>query len=389
MIVQKTHQKIISKVLSVPVNEPLLTEHEKNNLLECIDTGWISSEGPFIAQFEHMCAQQAEKKYGVAVVNGSVALEVAVKALGIGEHDEVIMPTFTIISCAAALIRAGATPVLVDSNADTFNMNVDQIEQKITSRTKAIMVVHLYGLPVDMDPIMLLAKKYHLKIIEDVAEAQGQTYKGKPCGSFGDVACLSFYPNKFVTTGEGGMVLATDEAVTERCRSLRNLCFKPGRRFVHDELGHNYRITNLQAAVGVAQMQRLESHVTKKRFIGDYYTAHLSDIDHLQLPLQRTAYAYNNYWVYGVVVKPSSPYSADDLVQKLAEQGIATRPFFWCMHEQPVFARMGLFRGEQYPVAENLARHGFYIPSGLGITQEQMDRVVEVIKTIFYVKNKS
>lgn len=384
MTLQSSLQKKSSLILTVPVNEPLLTDQEKKYLIECIDTGWISSEGPFIAQFEDACAQQAYQKHGIAVVNGSVALEIAVRALGIGVDDEVIMPTFTIISCAAAIIRAGATPVLVDCDADTWNMSVDQIEQKITPRTKAIMVVHLYGLPVDIDPILQLAKKYQLKIIEDAAEAQGQTYKGKPCGSFGDVACLSFYPNKFVTTGEGGMVLTCNEVVAERCRSLRNLCFKSGRRFVHDELGHNYRMTNVQAALGVAQMERLDKHIAKKRMIGDYYTTQLRKIDHLQFPLEQTSYAFNNYWVYPLVVKPSSPYSVDVLVQRLTERGIGTRPFFWNMHEQPVFARMGLFRNERYPVAENAARNGFYIPSGLGISHEQMEYVVRAIKDIFY-----
>lgn len=366
----------------IPVNEPLLNGNEKKYLCECIDTGWISSEGPFVKEFEQKLSASVHRKYGVAVSNGTAALEVAVQALGIGEGDEVIMPTFTIISCAMAVTKAGAIPVLVDSDAHTWNMNVEEIETRITSKTKAIMVVHLYGLPADMDKILALAKKYHLKVIEDAAEMHGQTYKGKPCGSFGDISTFSFYPNKHITTGEGGMVVTNDENLAERCRMLRNLCFKKDVRYVHDEISDNYRFTNLQAAVGLAQLERLETFVKRKRDMGRYYTEALKGVKGLQLPIVRTEDAENIYWVYGLLL--DKDISADNrTVQRLlAEEGVGARTFFWCMHEQPVYQKQGLFQNESYPNAEYLARKGFYIPSGLALTQEQMEHVVCKVRKV-------
>jgi perosamine synthetase len=364
----------------IPVNEPLLNGNEKKYLIECIDTGWISSEGPFVKEFEEKFSAKVGRKYGIAVCNGSAALDVAVAALGIKEGDEVIMPTFTIISCANAIIRAGAIPVLIDSDPYTWNMDVNQIESRITPKTRAIMVVHIYGLPVDMDPVMRIAKKYGLKIIEDAAEAHGQTYKGKPCGSFGDISAFSFYPNKHVTTGEGGMVVTDDEDLAERCRSLRNLCFQANRRFVHEEMGWNFRITNLQAAIGLAQLERLDEFVIKKKNMGKYYTEKLKDMESIQLPLEKTSYADNIYWVYGIVLNDQLNFDADKMMKHLAAKNIGTRPFFFPMHEQPVFHKMGLFENESYPVAERISRKGFYVPSGLTLTEAQMGEVVTVIK---------
>ena len=249
----------------IPVNQPLLDGNEKKYLIECIETGWISSEGSFVKQLEEQFARRVGRKYGIAVSNGSVALDAAVVALKIGPGDEVILPTFTIISCAAAIVRAGATPVVVDCDPKTWNIDINQVEAKITDRTKAIMVVHIYGLPVDMEPILTLANQYGLTVIEDAAEVHGQTYKSRPCGSFGDISTFSFYPNKHITTGEGGMLVTDDEQLADRCRSLRNLCFQPQKRFVHEELGWNFRMSNVQAAIGVAQLERLDSFVTRKR----------------------------------------------------------------------------------------------------------------------------
>jgi perosamine synthetase len=242
------------------------------------------------------------------------------------------------------------------------------------------MVVHIYGLPVDMDPVLALAAKYGLKVIEDAAEMHGQTYNGKPCGSFGDISIFSFYPNKHITTGEGGMILTDDDALAERCRSLRNLCFTAKKRFVHEELGYNFRMTNLQAALGVAQLERIDEFVIRKRTIGRLYTELLSDVPGLQLPLARTDYAESIYWVYGVVLKDDVSFDAEEAMRRLGELKIGTRPFFWPMHEQPVFARMGLFVGESYPIAERMARRGFYIPSGMALTEEQIRQVVEGVK---------
>lgn len=366
----------------IPVNEPLLNGNEKKYLCECIDTGWISSEGPFVKEFEQKMSATVNRKYGIAVSNGTAALEVAAQALGIGEGDEVIMPAFTIISCAMAVTKLGAVPVLVDSDPHTWNMKVDEIEAKITPKTRAIMIVHIYGLPVEVDGILALAGKYGLKVIEDAAEMHGQTYKGKPCGSFGDISTFSFYPNKHITTGEGGMVVTDDEGLAERCRMLRNLCFRKDVRYVHDEVSDNYRFTNLQAAVGLAQLERLDEFVARKRAMGKYYTEQLSDIDGLILPIEKTGYADNIYWVYGMVL--DRQIEADNkVVQKLlAEEGIGSRTFFWCMHEQPVYQKQGLFQGETYPNAEYLARKGFYIPSGLALTQEQMERVVAAVRKV-------
>ena len=366
----------------IPVNEPLLYGNEKKYLYECIDTGWISSEGPFVKEFEQKMSAGVKRKYGIAVSNGTAALEVAVQALGIKEGDEVIMPTFTIISCAMAVTKAGAVPVLIDSDLYTWNMKVEEIEAKITFRTKAIMIVHLYGLPVEVDKILELAKKYNLKVIEDAAEMQGQTYNGKPCGSFGDISTFSFYSNKHITTGEGGMVVTNDEELAERCRMLRNLCFRKDVRYVHDEISDNYRFTNLQAAVGLAQLEKLDEFVEKKRQMGRYYTRKLCDIEGLILPVVRTDYADNIYWVYGIVLDKNV--NADNkMIQKyLKEEGIGSRTFFWCMHEQPVYQNQGMFSGETYSNAEYLARKGFYIPSGLALTEEQMEQVVVGVKNV-------
>ncbi|HOJ79176.1 MAG TPA: DegT/DnrJ/EryC1/StrS family aminotransferase, partial [Bacillota bacterium] len=287
----------------IAVNEPLLIGNELQYLEECIKTGWISSEGPFVKCFEAEFAARIGQTYGVAVANGSAALDLAMLALDLEPGAEVIMPTFTIISCAAAILRAGAIPVLVDADPLTWNMDVSQIEAKITARTKAIMVVHIYGLPVDLDPVLKIAAKYGLAIIEDAAEAIGQTYRGKPCGSFGDLSVFSFYANKHITTGEGGMIVTSNPIYAERCCSLRNLCFKPERRFVHDQLGYNYRLTNIQAALGLAQLERLDQIIELKRAIGNQYQVLLSDLAEVQQPLAKTEYADNIYWVYGLVLR--------------------------------------------------------------------------------------
>ena len=322
------------------------------------------------------------RKYGIAVSNGTAALEVAVQALGIKDGDEVIMPTFTIISCAMAVTKVGAVPVLVDSDLHTWNMNIEEIEAKITPRTKAIMIVHLYGLPVEVDKILALAEKYNLKVIEDAAEMHGQTYNGKPCGSFGDVSTFSFYPNKHITTGEGGMVVTDDEELAERCMMLRNLCFKKDVRYVHDEISDNYRFTNLQAAVGLAQLERLDEFVGKKRQMGKYYTEKLCGIDGLILPVEKTDYADNIYWIYGIVLDENINIDNKMMQKLLVEEGIGSRTFFWCMHEQPVYQKQGLFADETYPNAEYLARKGFYIPSGLALTQEQMEQVATGVRKV-------
>ena len=367
----------------VPVNEPLLNGNEKKYLLECIDTGWISSEGPFITAFEKAFAARVGRRHAVAVSSGTAAIDVALEAVGISAGDEVLLPTFTIISCVTQIVRCGAIPVLVDSLPDTWNMDVAQLEAKITSRTKAILVVHIYGLPVDMAPVLALAARHGLKVIEDAAEMHGQTYDGRPCGSFGDLSTFSFYPNKHITTGEGGMVLTDDDELANSLRSLRNLCMQAPRRFVHERLGWNLRMTNMQAALGLAQVERLDEFVARKRAMGLCYQQGLRGIPGLQLPLASDAHADNIYWVFGIVLDEAVPFDADEAQRRLGALGVGTRPFFWPMHEQPVLRRMGLFEGERYPVAEHLARRGFYIPSGMALSEAQMDRVIEAMRRLF------
>lgn len=367
----------------IPVNTPKIGEKERINILECIDTNWISSEGPFVKMFENNFSNYIGHKYGVAVCNGSAALDIAIKALELPENSEIIVPTFTIISPVSSIVTNKHTPVLVDSHPNNWNMDVDQIESKITKKTKAILVVHIYGLPVKMDRIIELANKYDLKIIEDAAEMHGQEYNGKKCGSFGDVSIFSFYPNKHITTGEGGMVLTSNSDYFEKCKSYRNLCFKPEQRFVHEEIGWNYRMTNMQAALGVAQLEQIDSFIERKREIGLKYLSGLKNIKYFEFPEHQTNYAKNIYWVFGIMVKQDSPIKAKEICFKLSKKEIGTRPFFWCMHEQPVFKKMGLFKNESYPVAENMARNGFYIPSGLGLTDGNIDEVINNIKSIF------
>jgi perosamine synthetase len=371
------------------VSEPLLNGNEKNYLNECIDSGWISSEGPFVDRFEKQFATSVGRRFGIAVSSGTAALDLAVSCLDLGVGDEVILPTFTIISCATAIVRSGATPVVVDCFPDTWNMDITQVESKITPRTKAIMVVHIYGLPVDMDPIFILAKKYELMVIEDAAEVHGQTYKNRPCGSFGELSLFSFYANKNITTGEGGMILTDDEALADRCRSLRNLSMQSEQRFIHHELGWNYRMSNLQAALGVAQLERMDKLVERKRQIGQHYTALLKDVSCLQLPVIETHYAQNIYWVYSIVLKDEVNINAKELMHLLKEKGIGTRPFFWPMHLQPVFLKMGLFNSTFCPVSEKISQRGLYLPSGGTLTDQQINHVVDTVKQILSISSKN
>ncbi len=365
----------------IPVNEPLLGEREKELLIECINTGWISSEGPFVEKFEKSFSKKVNRKFGISCSSGTAALDLAIASLGIGPGDEVIMPTFTIISCASAIIKSGAKPVLVDAETNTWNMNVDQIESVITSKTVAIMAVHIYGLPVDMDPLLKIANKHKLSVIEDAAELIGAEYKKNPCGSFGHISTFSFYPNKQITTGEGGMVVTNDIQISNRCKSLRNLCFKKEKRFVHDELGWNYRMTNLQAALGIAQLEKLDLIVKNKLKNGRIYNQLLEDVQGIQTPLKRTKYAENIYWVYGIILD-SKIATAEEMMTKLRESKIGTRPFFFPMHQQPVFKEMGIFEKQSFPISEKLYKYGFYLPSGLTLKPENIEKVAEILKRL-------
>jgi perosamine synthetase len=295
------------------------------------------------------------------------------------------MPTFTIISCASVILNAKAIPVLVDCDEKNFNISAKLIEEKITKKTKAILIVHIYGLPVDVDPILELAKKYKLHVIEDAAEMHGQHYKDRPCGSFGDISVFSFYPNKLITTGEGGMVLTDNPYLAERARSLRNLCFIPEDRFVHEEIGWNYRMTNMQAAIGVAQLERLDEFVEIKKRIGCLYNELLSNVSKISLPIPSEIYAENIYWVYPIVLKPEANISAKELAIKLLGEGIQTRPFFWPMHKQPILQKMNLFLNELHPNSEYISKFGLYLPSGVGTTESEVLFVANALKKVLNV----
>ncbi len=371
----------------IPVNEPRLGERELEYISECVRTGWVSSGGRFINEFEERWAAYCGRRYGIAVSNGTAALQLAVACLGLEPGDEVILPTFTIVSCALAVIYNGGVPVVVDSEPRTWCLDVHQAEKKITHRTRAIMPVHIYGHPVDMDPLLDLAERYGLAIIEDAAEAHGAEYLStrngsesgwRRCGGFGTLSCFSFYANKLITTGEGGMVLTDDPQLAEKARSMRNLCFQSDRRFYHEALGYNFRLTNLQAALGLAQLERMDQIVTHKRWMGQEYTRRLRDITNLELPVEEQ-WARSVYWMYGAVLCEEVDMDASELGRRLRDHGVETRPFFLGMHEQPAFHLRGLFLGERYPVAERLARRGLYLPSGSALTEDQLEHVCEAV----------
>jgi perosamine synthetase len=361
----------------IPVNRPVLDGNESQYLQECISSGWISSEGPFIERFEKSFAKRVDRKFGVAVTSGTAALDIAIETLNLSPGDEVIMPTFTIISCVHQVVRRGAIPVLVDCEFDTWNMDTKQIESRISSRTKAILVVHVYGLPTDMAKVIQIANKYGLQIIEDSAEAHGLRVNGLPCGSFGLASTFSFYPNKLITTGEGGMLVTDDEKINQRARLLRNLYFGEPR-YVHENLGWNYRMTNMQAAIGVAQMERWDEFLQRKIAIGMRYSAQLVGITELQLPLMNTDIAQNVFWVFGVVLKNGM--KADEMREKLSKQGVSSRAFFCPLHLQPVLQRMGMFSKQHFPVSEWLWQYGLYLPSGVGTTDDEIDQSVAALR---------
>jgi perosamine synthetase len=350
---------------------------------ECLHGGWISSAGPSIAEFEQAWAAYCGRRHGVAVSNGTVALAMAVGCLELQPGDEVIMPTFTIISCALAVLQYGAIPVLIDSTPDTWCMDVAKVEEKITSRTRAIMPVHIYGHPVQMNDLLDLARRHNLAIIEDAAEAHGAECfaagQWRRCGSFGTLSCFSFYANKLITTGEGGMVLTDDPQLADRLRSLRNLGFSSERRFRHELLGFNARLTAPQAALGLSQIERIDEIVERKRWMGREYTERLAQIPGLELPREQT-WARSVYWMYGLVLSEEHSIEASALAADLAQRGVETRPFFLGMHQQPALLRRGLFGGERHPVSERLASLGLYLPSGLSLTDDDLSRVCDAIR---------
>lgn len=371
----------------INVCEPLITKNAKKYINDCIDSEWISSAGKYLEDFEKKWSNYCGADEGIAVTNGTSALQVAFKSLNLQPGDEVIMPSFTIISCATAIIEAGGTPVLVDCYPDTWCLNIEQMKEKVNNRTKAILVVHMFGHPAEMDPVMKIVKRHNLYLVEDAAEAHGATYNNKRVGSFGDLACFSFYANKLITTGEGGMVLSNNKKLTKKIRSLRNLSFRSDRRFYHTEIGYNYRLTNMQAAIGISQIENLENHIDIKRKNTFLYNNIIRKMD---LPLRLPSENENSksvFWMYGVVLK-NKKLNAKILAEKLENRGIETRPLFLGMHQQPVLKKMKLFNNEKFPVTEELSRFGLYLPSGLKLNKKKINFICNVLKDIFHESRK-
>jgi perosamine synthetase len=360
----------------IPVCATRLDGNERAYLLRCLDTNWISSAGPFVKEFEAAFSAAVGCAHGIACANGTVALHLALTALGIGPGDEVILPAFTMIATANAVTYTGATPVLADSEERTWNVDPARVATRITPRTKAIVVVHTYGHPADMDAILAIARRHRLLVIEDAAEAHGATTGGRPVGSLGDVATFSFYGNKIVTTGEGGMVTTNDAALARVLRRLRDHAFSDERHFWHTYLGFNYRMTNLQAAIGLAQTERLAQLVAIRRENRRLYDARLKDVSGLVLPPEAEDVS-SVFWMYGILVENAFGRSRDALRTRLADAGIETRTFFVPIHLQPIYYRR--FQGQRFPVAEALCLKGLYLPSGPGLTPADVDFVAEAI----------
>jgi perosamine synthetase len=360
----------------IPVADPRLDGNELRYLTQCVQSNWISSAGRFVREFEAAFAEATGCRYGVACANGTTALHLALAALGVGPGDEVVLPTFTMIATANAVRYAGGTPVLVDAERDTWNLDVARLGDALSPRTRGIVVVHTYGHPVDMDPVLELAARRGLWVLEDAAEAHGARYRGRPAGSLGRAAAFSFYANKIITTGEGGMVTTSDAALAALGRRLRDHAFSDERHFWHKYLGFNYRMTNLQAAVGLAQTERLEEFVAARRRNAARYTERLGRVPGLTLPVERP-WARNVYWMYGVLVEDAFGISRDELRRRLARRGIETRTFFIPIHLQPIYYE--LFRGQRFPVAEELCRRGLYLPSGATLTEAEVAYVCDVV----------
>lgn len=364
----------------IPVNRPLIGKEELLNVKKCLKTGWISSSGKYIKEFELSFANYVNRKYAVAVSSGTGAIDIAVKSLELKKGDEIIVPNFTIISSVNEIIRQGLKPIFIDANVNDFNIDVNLIEKKISKRTKAIMVVHIYGLPSNLDTILKLAKKYKLKIIEDSAEQLGQKYKKKMIGSFGDISTFSFFANKHITTGEGGMLVTNDFNLYKKFLKLRNICFELNKpRFIHFEIGWNYRMTNMQAAIGLAQLKKINFFLKKKRKIGEIYNKHLRELDEITLLPEKNEFAKNIYWVFPILIKKK--FNSVSFSKKLSKYNIETRPFFFPMHKQPIVKKLKLInKKEKFPVSEMLYKYGLYLPSGIGNSYKEINYVIKTIK---------
>jgi perosamine synthetase len=367
--------------MMISVCEPLVGQRELEYITNCIQTNWVSSKGEYIEEFEDKFAGYCGCKYGVTTTSGTTALHLALATLGIGKGDEVIVPSLTMTASVFPIIYTGAKPVLVDSDPKIWNINPARIEEKINKNTKAIMPVHLYGHPCDMDPIMDIARKHNLYVIEDAAEVHGAEYKGIKAGSIGDMGCFSFYANKIITTGEGGMIVTNSEEMADRARRLRDLAHSPKKRFLHTDIGFNYRMTNIQAGMGLAQLEQIDRFIAMRRQNADFYNSRLKELPGISLPPERE-WAKNTYWMYAIVLQDEFGLSRDQLMEELAGREIETRAFFIPMHLQPCFTDRGLFDNETYPVADELGRRGLFLPSSTGLTQEQKTYICDCVEEI-------
>jgi perosamine synthetase len=367
----------------IRICEPVLGDKELEYVTDCLKTGWISSRGKYVSEFEQRFAQYCGCKYGVSTTSGTTALHLAVASLGIGPGDEVIIPAFTMIATAFAVIYTGAKPVLVDVDPETWNMDANYIEEKITKRTRAIMVVHIYGHPCDMDEIVGIAKKHGLYIVEDAAEAHSAEYKGRKTGGLGDVGCFSFYANKIITSGEGGMIVTNHKDIAAKASRLKDLAFAilEERTYLHSELGFNYRMTNVQAAIGLAQFEKIDEYAEMRRHNAHYYNSQLKEISGITLPPEKE-WAKSVYWLYSILIEDQFGMDRDKLANKLLQREVETRKFFISMHRQPVFLKMGLFKGESYPVSDELSRKGLHLPSSSGLKEAEIEYISQVINDI-------
>jgi perosamine synthetase len=363
----------------IPVNTPVIEASDREAVMQCLEAGWISSEGPQVPEFEGLLAEAFDRKHAVAVSSGTAALDIAMRALDLQPGDEVLVPSMTIISCAQAIVNSGARPVPVECDARDWNAYLTHFEARFTPRTRAVMLVHLYGLCADLEPILQWARHKNLLVVEDASQVHGLRYNGRACGSFGDISVLSLYANKVITTGEGGVILCDSDALGKRCRSLRNLCFNPAKRFWHEELGWNYRMTAMQAALGIPQVRRLPDLVRRKRELGMTYHEALKGFKQILVAPPALSHMANGYWVFALVVAPGSSFSREELMASLAKEGIATRTFFYGLHQQPALLGKGLIDPVSFPVTESLADKGLYLPSGLGLTQADQQRVIDCV----------
>jgi perosamine synthetase len=367
----------------IPVCEPLLLGRELEYVTEAVSKGWISSSGGFVSKFEQQFAAHLGVRHAITASNGTAALHLALVAAGIGPGDEVIVPTFTMIASCAAICYTGATPVFVDCERDTFNLDVSKVRQKLTTRSRAIMPVHIYGLPCDMDPLLEIARDAKLLVVEDAAEAIGSRYRERACGAIGDIGCFSFFANKAITSGEGGMVVTDDDTLAEKLRYYKNLCFPLAgpRRYVHEHIGFNYRMPNTVAAIGLAQLERVDDLVFRRRENARRYNARLRAQRGITIPVDRE-WATNSYWMYSVLIEDDFGLSRDEVMRRLGERGVETRSFFVPMHQQVALKNYGCDVSGHYPNAEHVSPRGLYLPSGSGLTDAQIERVCQELLSL-------